>query len=559
MKHGAILVCWFAAASLAWGEPPNIPPLDEKPPAEKPSLATQTVAELFSPSATEEQDTRPLRLVDVLGSIPDQQRQMAAVLDYWELSGKSALLAQARRNQAFLEKLAERVAQGQPDALQATALSAALSSAKANLTQQLIEVREARQPFQRANPTAVVPVDLPHAAGYETQFEKLFPDGNAPAYATLLHRALPIRLAALNARAEAVQAAEDYLTAVAEDFQQGQAQLITVLDSHRELSRQQEAFIKTVWQYNRDIARYAMPLARRASSPNRLASMLIKVPPRQADARSRTVRKQVFSNERETAEPSGWKNPNEAKQAPKSSGVIRDSNVRPAAFQPQETSLLGSWAKLTELPSDQQRKLLTEQFLAAGKVDDERLQSCRLQACLATVPLDRRREVIAEFWTTAKEAALWQWQRDAADQLDRLQTQLLPILNAPADARQMLYLQVHRLEASANTHNQALRMWYACYRLTRATGAPTDQPWRIADGSESFAFPSADQSSPSLLWQQTAAALIASDRQVQAHLALLNQGRVDLPRLLSSMQWQTAHSREFLDAFVDAQVAAMSR
>ena len=126
-----------------------------------------------------------------------------------------------------------------------------------------------------------LPADRPHVGLYHTYFNEMFGTGPGPDRTRLIDRVLPLRLAAIDAHALALQACEDSLAAAREAQAAGPgglSLLVGCLDQHR---RRQEEFMASVCRYNHDIADYALAVAPAGTGGEALAAMLIR-PSREA-------------------------------------------------------------------------------------------------------------------------------------------------------------------------------------------------------------------------------------------------------------------------------------
>jgi hypothetical protein len=120
-----------------------------------------------------------------------------------------------------------------------------------------------------------LPADRPHVGAYRTNFQALFAGRTPPEPAALMERILPIRRQAIDEQAAAVQAAEDVLAAATDPQQNGQGDVAYVTACSQELLRQQRAFIRTVCDYNVNIAEYGLAVTGPAVSPQGLVAILI--------------------------------------------------------------------------------------------------------------------------------------------------------------------------------------------------------------------------------------------------------------------------------------------
>jgi hypothetical protein len=121
----------------------------------------------------------------------------------------------------------------------------------------------------------VLPTNLPIAVPYRTQFDSLFAGRLAPAGLQRIHRVLPLRLAAIDARATAVEAADKLVASAESAFFAGEISLDELLQRLDVFRAQRHAFITAVRDYNVDIAAYALAVAENNATHEKIVSMLI--------------------------------------------------------------------------------------------------------------------------------------------------------------------------------------------------------------------------------------------------------------------------------------------
>ncbi len=214
-----------------------------------------------------------LTLLAALSSTPDRGQQLKTVRAYWRL-------VQAAANYTFCRdyvKGLERIKMGgQGDAslrLAATAATAQLRDAELAAVGAQYELAElARLPAGASPP---LPADAPLVLAYDTKFNQLFAGRTPPEGARLSDKTLPIQRQAIEDRAAAVQAADDALSAVSENYRNGRGDAAAVVACSRELLRQQRAFIQTVCAYNRNIANYVLLVVAPTATPQDLVTYLI--------------------------------------------------------------------------------------------------------------------------------------------------------------------------------------------------------------------------------------------------------------------------------------------
>lgn len=237
-------------------------------------------ARYFHPVAVDDASFAPLGLEEAVAKSGSAGRHAQVVQTYWRLSLSTAQVVQRQREMERLEAIADLAGRQQPDARSASALFAAIKASQAALKEDETACgqlqRELADLVRWSESQSPIPVDLPHVGSYQTHFEQIYPRGDAPAKAVALHRTLPIRRQAVDARAAALRAADALAEALAEDYAAGKGTLPAVLAAERELSTQERAFLRTICEYNLDIADYALPLAPAGAKPSVVVGMLIK-------------------------------------------------------------------------------------------------------------------------------------------------------------------------------------------------------------------------------------------------------------------------------------------
>ena len=216
---------------------------------------------------------QPWTLLNVLSATVDRRQQLELTRAYWRLT-------QAVGEYHFCADHAARLGQLKASSADAAATRFGQAAAAAMLRQAELEATEAqyglaqllRLPGGAALP---LPADRPHVGAYRTNFHVLFAGRTAPESALLMDRILPIRRRAIDEQAAAVQAAEDVLAAVTDQQLSGRGDLIDFAACSQELLGQQRRFVRTVCQYNRNIADYAFVVTGPTTSPQGLVAILI--------------------------------------------------------------------------------------------------------------------------------------------------------------------------------------------------------------------------------------------------------------------------------------------
>ena len=224
---------------------------------------------------------RPLTLVDALRSVADRAAQLRVTEIYWRLAEALADYNFTWDESQQLERLKPAAAPEQRLTPEQHVLATRLAGAKARL--QDAELALVAAQFDLAGAIRLpagqplpLPADVPHVGPYRTVLDQVYAGRAIPARAVLIDRTLPIRRGAIDARAAAIQAATDAITAAEEEHFEGRGDLSLVLTLIDELSRQRRAFLSDVRTYNYEIAEYAMAAPTPAMDPQGLASMLIK-------------------------------------------------------------------------------------------------------------------------------------------------------------------------------------------------------------------------------------------------------------------------------------------
>lgn len=213
---------------------------------------------------------QPWTLVSVFSSTPDRRQQMELARAYWRL-------VQAVAEYHFCFDHAQRLERvGTADngtRLARASAAAKLREAELEATRSQCELaRLARLPAGSALP---LPADRPHVGSYRTYFQELFAGRTPPEQTVLMERILPIRRQVVDEQAAAVQAAEDALAAMSDELAARRGNAGAVIVCSQELLRQQQAFMRAVCEYNRNIADYGLAVAAPTSTPQALVAILI--------------------------------------------------------------------------------------------------------------------------------------------------------------------------------------------------------------------------------------------------------------------------------------------
>jgi len=220
---------------------------------------------------------QPLTLLAALCSVADRRQQLEVIHTYWRLVEAVAVYHfcldydnrllgfEARTDEAALLRMSR--ASSAASVLEAEVAAVA---AQHELTAQVLLPADAPLPL---------PADRPRVGACRTQFQELFSMRTAPLQARLIDRALPLRRLAIDARASAVLAAEDALSAATKEHGLGRTDLAKVLACAKEHLKQRQAFIGSVCRYNHDIADYALAVVGPGTTGQGLVGVLIKPAP----------------------------------------------------------------------------------------------------------------------------------------------------------------------------------------------------------------------------------------------------------------------------------------
>ena len=299
---------------------------------------------------------KPLSLMELFNRQAGRAGREQAVAAYWSTAVATADFYQCQAELMLLEGWASELKQPGRELGEQS-----LSSLQATLTERKAAVAESRWVAVSAQQQLAVvlglpagsalplPTDIPHTGTYHTYFQEIFSGRTAPAEAVLLNRLLPVEYETVLARTAATLAAMDYFEATADyHMQRGQPGLSSVLQAYGDWVRQKRALLQAVERYNRDIAKYALPLAPATATPQVLAGMLIKhpTPLAQSEATHAAWDVSATSPAQPTIVPTGAFEPtlavppNTQKPESPATGEIRSLNslplVPPSSFTPSQ-------------------------------------------------------------------------------------------------------------------------------------------------------------------------------------------------------------------------------
>jgi hypothetical protein len=216
--------------------------------------------------------------------VTDRNVQLQVVSAYWRLSASIAHYRVAYDEYDLLARLPKPEGRRQAVGIEAAKTGAAARLRESELNVVSMQSALAELTSHRTTGDLVLPTDLPFVGAYRTHFESLFAGRPAPAGLQRIDRILPLRLAVIDARAAAVEAAEESVRLTEAAFKADDAELNGLLETVAQLRAERHAFISAVRDYNIDIAAYALAVAGSNVGHETLVSMLIETTPRVGSA-----------------------------------------------------------------------------------------------------------------------------------------------------------------------------------------------------------------------------------------------------------------------------------
>ncbi|MEN1680006.1 MAG: hypothetical protein AAGJ46_10455 [Planctomycetota bacterium] len=213
----------------------------------------------------------PLTIAQVISDSPSRMVQSQRVEAYWDLCSSVADYYLGLREAEELGNLQQRLGTGR----MSNALRQAAQGQRVRVETSLLSARAAQHRLASVmgRNTLPLPGDLPFCGRYDTKLSQIFPTG-APAEADELHRLLPLRYAELQASADGITRAQQWVGKVATVPTQTGDGMIRALEL---LAYNRRAFVQLARDYNRRITRYT-ELSRPGRIDNgRLVAMLIGV------------------------------------------------------------------------------------------------------------------------------------------------------------------------------------------------------------------------------------------------------------------------------------------
>lgn len=595
----------------------------QSPPAELDSLAARTaddaIRDLLEASLTmpagSEVAGRSTTLEEVLSLTTSRGQQREAVHAYWQLAAAAAEFRYSWDYLEYVEWVAGVLAPTN-DAAPTGLIAVELAGSRAQLEEARLQFRAAQQELAEVLGLAVdqalpLPEDPPHAGSYRTRFAEIFADRAAPPGVQLIDRLLPLRLAAVRERAEAVQAATDVLQPLADAFSAGTLAEDALLVALRELRGQQRAFIRAVQRYNDDIADYALQVAGLATPLDALVGTLIKprapapaaLPDEVAENAATgpdDVARATF--EEETAELAEQEteadHPAATDEPPANPFVDQPGEVEtpeeldstlleaPALTPPgdadeDEAATLREvrrptppdavlnealYAALRTLKATAQTRELSGLLHSANALPEDESEPVSLRAALLAAPPLQRRAVLEAYWAARLEAARLEAIHRALDELTVLEDWVLQRASTEQAGEQMLTLQRELRATAAELSEVHAELARREARLAEVLGQPLSRPWprpstaphpgayRLKVATDPLVLASrslqrALEEIPALfdILQDRAAETIAADAQRAAEAGRYQAGQANLDGLLAAIRQQHQATREFLN------------
>jgi len=464
---------------------------------------------------------RPLTLLTAVSSVGNRAGQLEVVHAYWRLVEAVSLYHFNLDHDRRLHDDTFGLESDQRGLLRtARAASAAMvqeSEAAAVAAQYELAV-SAMLPQDAPLP---LPADRPHVGPYVTHFSNLFAVRAAPAAARLIDRTLPIRQRAIDARASAVLATQDALSATIDAHRDGKAGFSDVLTLMDQCLRQQQALIRSVCLYNREVADYALTVVATGTTGHELVGMLIRTsaePIKPLILESTPTRSGGWKGDSQV-EPAGLNEPvptpavRPPKNVPtpavrkKATETTDKPNVsesdEPALLEPPKLPLVPVEPALLEpiqmkvekplaaAPSEETAPALYQALLDASPGNrtkqltialhwDRSLpegigEPIDLTECLQSSPASDRQAIVEAYWRLRQRAAEYQVIVLQAELLDELILQV-----TQSNSRESLRLHSAKLTTTAAIHQSHAAVVQSQFALAERIGRASRAVWPMA-------------------------------------------------------------------------------
>ncbi|NQT16183.1 MAG: hypothetical protein HQ582_25725, partial [Planctomycetes bacterium] len=216
----------------------------------------------------------PMTLLQALSSVRGTQGRLEVPHAYWRLTLAVAEYCSHFEENDRLHRIEVRPEDGM--LLETAGASAAAELRMAELRMVSAQHDLAEAVMLPATASLPLPADRPLVGVYLTKFEEVRRARQLPDLARLIDRSLPIRRQVIEVRTSAVRASQDVLEAKYDAYHLGKADFNEVLLSLRQWGAQHRAFLGTVFNYNHDIADYALSVADPQMEERVVVAMLIR-------------------------------------------------------------------------------------------------------------------------------------------------------------------------------------------------------------------------------------------------------------------------------------------
>jgi len=424
------------------------------------------VAEVLTPTADARLIGRAVTLRDVLASVAGRQQQLNAARAYWQLVEAVGEYHYAEAHHRQLQAVAA-------SPLGATRLTAALASAAALVQEAKMAAIAAQHELAAAalldiDTPAPLPADRPHAGPYRTNYDSLFAAKTAPAHVTRIDRTLPIRWQTIEVRARAVAATDAAAREATDAHAAGRSDVAALLTAAEDALTQRRAFIRSVCDYNQQIAHYALSTADPAADAGALVAMLIE--PADSSGNAPTSADPAV-------QPAGHQEPVLPPNTPVADpqmGTLPHVANRPID-EPTEVSVAPAlYPALVDATPDDQARQLTSVLHWDFALPEETGQKLSLAECLAGRVRGDRRELVDAFWIARQRAAEYQVLRQQAGWLEGIS---LTVEGAGQPLPSSLRSAVGAARAAAE--EARLAMLDARFEVATRLGRVSDAAWPI--------------------------------------------------------------------------------
>ena len=235
--------------------------------------ATDLFQRLAKPAGRDPLAGVPLSLAEAVQNASTRTEQTERVKLYWELSCAVTDYHLASLEELELQSLSNGLAQ--PGPFWGAAQQAIV--ARKQITRQAAQVAQLRLRKvlgKGAESRLPRPIDLPHCGAYKTKYEQIF-RGRSSLEAQQLRELLSLRHEQLDLQAGNAASAREWLLLVRQRLSP-QDDSTQLLKAYEQLALQRQAFVKTAYQYNANIARYTDLAVPQEIGTGRLVAMLIQ-------------------------------------------------------------------------------------------------------------------------------------------------------------------------------------------------------------------------------------------------------------------------------------------